>query len=110
MFKRFGLALLAASTIAAGTAALDTPARAQAGVTAGVLTCNVSGTIGFIFGSSRDMSCIYSTTGERYVGSIDKFGVDIGYTKGAVIQWAVVAPTADIAPGTLRGHYVGATA
>lgn len=110
MVRKFGLALVAASTILAGAAGFGPSAHAQAGVAAGVLTCNVSSGVGFIFGSSRDLSCIYSTTGERYVGSINKFGVDIGFTKAAVIVWTVFAPTAQLQPGTLAGHYAGATA
>jgi len=110
MLQKFGLAMLAAGTMAAGAIALDTPAQAQGGVTAGVLTCNVSSGFGFIFGSSRELSCVYSTTGEHYVGTINKYGVDIGYTKGGVVVWTVVAPTANLAPGMLAGHYGGATA
>jgi Protein of unknown function (DUF992) len=30
----------------------------------------------------------------NYTGSIDKFGVDVGYTAAAVIVWGVIAPTA----------------
>jgi hypothetical protein len=110
MVKNIGLALLAAGGIAAGSVAIDTPARAEAGVTAGVLTCNVSSGYGFIFGSSRELHCVYSTTGERYIGHISKFGVDIGFTHAGVIVWTVLAPTANLAPGTLAGHYGGATA
>ncbi|HEX4113916.1 MAG TPA: DUF992 domain-containing protein [Stellaceae bacterium] len=110
MLKNIGLALLAAGTIAAGSVAIDTPAQAEAGVSAGVLTCHVSSGFGFIFGSSRELRCVYSTTGEHYVGHISKFGVDIGYTQGGVIIWTVLAPTARLAPGMLGGHYGGATA
>lgn len=110
MLRKYGLALLAAGTIAAGAAGFGTDAQAQAGVTAGVLTCNVSSGVGFIFGSSREVNCIYSTTGERYIGQINKYGVDIGFTKAAVMVWTVIAPTANLAPGTLGGEYAGATA
>ena len=51
-----------------------------------------------------------SGPGEHYAGKIQKFGVDIGYVSSAVIVWAVVAPTSDLAPGALNGDYVGATA
>ncbi|MGA8549319.1 MAG: DUF992 domain-containing protein, partial [Stellaceae bacterium] len=37
------------------------------------------------------------------------FGVDIGYTQGGVLVWAVFAPTANVAPGVLAGSYIGAT-
>jgi hypothetical protein len=49
-------------------------------------------------------------TTEQYVGHISKYGVDIGYTHGGVMVWAVVAPTSSIAPGALAGSYAGGTA
>jgi hypothetical protein len=97
--------------LALGAAALDTPAQAQA-VKAGVLTCNVAGGFGFIFGSSRAVNCTFSPGGgppQHYAGAINKFGVDIGYVQGAVMVWAVLAPTTNPAPGSLAGTYVGAT-
>jgi Protein of unknown function (DUF992) len=98
--------------IMAGALALGTPAQAQA-VKAGVLTCNVSSGFGFIFGSSKAVNCTFSPVGgppQHYVGSIDKFGVDIGYTSGGVLVWTVLAPSTSPAPGSLAGSYGGATA
>src|ERR1700674_2528320 len=113
MASKLSLAM-AVAVVAVGALALGTPARAQqSGVKVGVLTCNVSSGWGFIFGSSRDLRCTYSPNsgpGEHYAGKIQKFGVDIGYVSSAVIVWAVVAPTSDLAPGALNGDYVGATA
>jgi Protein of unknown function (DUF992) len=89
------------------------PARGQSGVKIGTLSCNVAGGWGFVFGSSKALRCIL-TPGpgrpEHYVGSISKFGIDIGYTQGGVLVWAVFAPTANIGPGALAGNYAGATA
>jgi len=102
-----GTALVGALAIASWSA----PAAA-AGVEAGVLTCNVASGWGFVFGSSRDVNCVYAPSpgvAEYYVGSISKFGVDIGYTQSAVIVWAVLAPTASLAPGALTGSYGGVT-
>jgi hypothetical protein len=98
--------------LAAGGTLHGTPAQAQ-GVKAGALTCNVSSGFGFIFGSSKAVNCTFSPPGgppQRYVGSIDKFGVDIGYTAGGVLVWTVLAPTTNPAPGALAGAYGGATA
>jgi hypothetical protein len=70
------------------------------------------GGVGFVFGSSKDLSCLFTRTdgiAERYTGSIKKFGVDIGFTKEAQIVWLVFAP-GSIAPGSLAGSYGGATA
>ena len=89
-----------------------TPASAEVSVTAGLLTCNVGSGWGWILGSSRNLSCVYSPTAgvpQRYVGQIKKFGVDIGYVSSAVMEWAVVAPTTDLSPGALTGDYLGAT-
>ena len=53
--------------------------------------------IGFIFGSSKDIDCLLVRTdgvAEHYAGSIDRYGVDIGFTKEANIVWLVFAPGA----------------
>jgi len=88
-------------------------AKTAGGIKAGAMTCNVSSGWGVIFGSTRDLNCSYQSTKgivEHYTGHISKYGVDIGYTKGGAIIWAVLAPTSDLAPGALSGRYVGATA
>jgi Protein of unknown function (DUF992) len=110
MIRKLALAIGAIGLVA-GAAAPVTPAQAQ-GVRAGVLTCNVSSGFGFIFGSSRSVNCTLSGGGgppQHYIGAINKFGVDIGYVQGAVMVWAVLAPTTNPAPGSLAGTYVGAT-
>ncbi|HEX4157973.1 MAG TPA: DUF992 domain-containing protein [Rhizomicrobium sp.] len=95
----------------AAVLAMTGPADA-AGVKIGVLTCHVSSGWGFIFGSSKDLRCNFAGGhfGERYVGSVSKFGVDIGYTSGGVLVWDVFAPTAGYRRGALAGDYAGATA
>jgi hypothetical protein len=110
MIRKLALAIGALGLVA-GASALETPAQAQ-GVKAGVLTCNVAGGFGFIFGSSRSVNCTFSAGSappQHYVGAINKFGVDIGYVQGAVMVWAVLAPTTNPAPGSLAGTFVGAT-
>ncbi len=112
MFKKVGLAIGAVG-LAAGLVAQGTPAQAQSGVRVGTLNCNVASGWGFVFGSSRALRCVFSGAGrapERYAGSISKFGVDIGYTQGGVLVWAVLAPTTNLAPGALAGNFAGATA
>ena len=109
--KTFRLMLSAA--IAAGTLALSGAANAApAGVRVGDLTCNVASGWGFIFGSSKDLHCTYRGNGyrEHYTGSIDKFGVDIGYTDGGVLVWGVFAPASNVGRGALAGSYVGGSA
>ncbi len=115
------LAAAGAVTLIVGTATsafAQTPpspgtpqAAGKSGANVGSLTCNVAGGVGFVFGSSKDLSCLFTRTNgvaERYSGSIKKFGIDIGFTKEAQIVWLVFAP-GNIAPGALAGAYGGAT-
>src|SRR6266852_4695574 len=98
--------------LAAGILAPGTPAQAQGGVRVGTLNCQVASGWGFVFGSSKGLRCTLSPgpgRPELYAGTINKFGVDIGYTQGGVLVWAVFAPTANLAPGAMSGNYVGAT-
>ena len=97
-----------AQTAAPGTA----PAAGKSGVNVGSLNCRVSGGMGFVFGSSKDLDCLLARTdgvAEHYVGTINKYGVDIGFTKEAQMIWLVFAPGA-IGAGALAGEYGGATA
>jgi hypothetical protein len=109
---------VAAAALLAGV--LGTPTRADesgSGTKAGTLVCDVSSGWGFIFGSSRDLKCSFTdnkNTPDHYEGHIKKFGVDIGYTAGGVIAWAVLAPSSDVASsdvakGALAGTYAGVT-
>lgn len=100
---------------AVAIAALGLVSEANAaphGVRVGTLTCNVASGWGFVFGSSKDLHCTYhgNNHSEHYVGSISKFGVDIGYTEGGVLIWGVFAPSSDMRKGALEGNYGGATA
>ena len=100
------LSLLVATFVGAA------PAHAQGSVQIGTLTCNVAGGWGFVFGSSKAVRCTFARAGgrpEHYAGSINKFGVDIGYTQGGVLVWGVFAPSAGLPSGALSGNYVGAT-
>jgi hypothetical protein len=104
--------------LAAAAALLAAPlaAHAQQGVELGVLDCLVEGGAGFVIGSSKDVSCTYTPADEalppeQYFGNISKFGLDVGVTGASMMQWLVLAPTADLyAPGALAGDYVGASA
>lgn len=111
MFKKLAIAI-SALTLMAGAMVFAAPAQAQ-GVKVGVLTCNVSSGFGFVFGSSRSLNCTESPGPghpEHYIGTINKFGVDIGYINGGVLVWSVVAPTATPLPCSLAGSYSGAAA
>lgn len=112
--KLFGLAAVACAA-AAFTAAGARDAAAQTTVAIGSLTCGVEGGASFIIGSTRELRCVFSASGnredgERYIGRIRKFGLDIGVTGRTVLSWAVVAPSREYGPGALAGYYVGAAA
>lgn len=93
--------------------ALPATAVAQNHVKVGTLTCDISAGIGLIIGSRKEVQCLFtpSEQGPRevYVGSITKFGLDLGATAGGQMIWAVHAPTtARVA--ALAGNYAGASA
>jgi hypothetical protein len=104
-----------ASAIALFTGlAVSMPAQAApAGVKVGVLTCKVEPGWGYVVGSTKPLHCSYEPTRgrpERYIGDVQKVGVDIGYTDGATMVWAVIAPSSDVGKDALEGNYAGATA
>jgi hypothetical protein len=105
----FRQAIGAAAVLALAIAA--EPAAAQR-IRAGLLTCDVSGGIGLLIGSQKQVSCLYSPEGpgpqEAYVGTFTKFGLDIGVTGAGVMVWGVFTESAR-GPGFLAGDYVGAT-
>ncbi len=79
----------------------------------GALECQVSGGPGFIITSNKALSCTFKPTRgrpETYVGTIRKFGLDIGVTEKGQIVWAVFAPTSTVKAGALAGDYVGVSA
>ena len=107
------LSVLAAVAVVAAVAT-PLPVMAQAGrVKAGTLTCDISGGIGLIITSHKDVSCIFTPTEpgprEVYVGGINKFGLDLGATAGGEMVWSVYAPTTRRF-GALAGQYSGASA
>lgn len=89
------------------------PACAQSGTKAGLLTCNMSPTIGLIVGSHQRIHCRFTPdargTPEAYTGSITRIGLDVGFRAGGTMAWAVFAPTSRLHHRALRGNYVGAS-
>lgn len=86
-----GLALSAAACQQPTAQQLNT-ANANSQVYVGALTCNVTGSTGYVFGSSRDLSCVYLTKeglSQAYDGKIRRFGLDVGTTKPSHVVWKV---------------------
>ena len=107
MVKRLILAAAAAAGLLFGNTAM-----AASGVNIGALNCKVAGGIGFIFGSSKTLTCTLNRTNgtvETYTGEIKKYGIDLGFTTESHIIWAVFAP-GEVAAGALAGDYGGASA
>ncbi len=95
--------------------AMCLPAAAQRPVweQSGTLNCDVSGGIGFVVGSQRQVNCLftpsYPAPPEQYVGTITKLGLDIGFTSGGQLVWSVLQSTTR-RRGVLAGSYAGASA
>ena len=122
------IAALAGSTFASGlmlnlptvraadpVAGLEEVAPPTAGpegrVRAGVLACEIEGGIGFIIGSSKKVACSYDNgdgSTETYVGTIGRFGLDIGFTGTQYMRWVVFAPQGE--GGDFSGSYAGVSA
>ena len=105
-------AVAALAVVAMVASPISTMAQAER-TKAGTLTCDISGGIGLIITSHKDVTCMFtpSQPGPRevYVGGISKFGLDLGATAGGEMVWAVYAPT-NRRFGALAGSYSGATA
>lgn len=83
------------------------------GVQVGMLSCNLSPSIGFIVASSQRMSCRFVPNGgyppQIYDGVMNTVGLELGITAGGVMAWGVFAPTGGTPIGALAGEYVGAS-
>ena len=125
--KKFIASILSATMASAGASAAlaadavryEDPAPvyemdARNGVKIGYLTCDIGGGVGYVLGSAKEVSCVFtSTDGESrdaYTGAIRKMGIDLGFTTRGKMVWAVFAPTAGYHTGSLGGLYQGATA
>jgi hypothetical protein len=112
--RKFALtSFMAVAAITVTLTAAAPRASADNTVKMGYLNCNVASGWGIIFGSSRNLDCVYTpNTGkpEHYTGEINKFGADIGYLASGVMLWAVFAPANMTTASALSGHYAGATA
>jgi hypothetical protein len=109
--KRLILATLAAAALVLGVGQAEAaPSRVQVGR----LACNVAPGIGFLIGSSKNLTCRFSRRGHRtetYYGTISKLGLDLGVTALTHIEWLVLAQThTRYTPHALAGDYVGASA
>ncbi len=93
-------------TIAIAAAVLPTlaaPAPAEAAVKIGALRCDVSGGLGLIITSSKELRCFFNSAHgyrEWYYGTIRKFGLDLGATSHGVLAGDYVGADASVAVGS----------
>ncbi len=108
MFRALKIAAFAAVAMTAGT-----PALAQSGnVQAGLLECTAGYTMGMVVASTTPLNCTFKpNTGgqESYAGTLQRVGIDVGFTDKTVLGWAVFAPS-QLGKGGLAGQYGGVSA
>jgi len=77
----------------------------------GALTCNVGGGTGYILASRKSLDCVFlakdGVQSAQYTGTINKVGIDIGYTRAVHTIWRVYSLGSDRGPRDLSGTYVG---
>jgi hypothetical protein len=96
-----------------GLLLIGNPAHAQGSTTRqGMLTCRTPPSLGLIVGSTQRLACQFkgnSGLTQDYVGRMNRVGLDIGFTAGGVMAWAVLGNSSAIRPGALTGRFVGAS-
>jgi Protein of unknown function (DUF992) len=106
--------LCAAAAVALAVAAPSYALADNLDAEAGYLRCDVSAGVSFIFGSTRDVTCTYDPADgskvQYYSGSIERYGIDIGYMKSSVMLWGVLTAGAPVPQGGLAGSYAGVSA
>jgi hypothetical protein len=91
------------------------PAPTQAQQTwaqAGMLTCNLNPSIGFVIFGHQSMECKFQPISgpvQAYEGAINTVGLDLGISGGGRFAWAVFGSASGIPNGALAGEYVGAS-
>ena len=109
MFKRYAtLVVFVLIAMLAPPAGAQTP---PAWTQAGMLKCKLNPSIGFIIAGHQSMECTFvqngSSSPQAYWGALNTVGLDIGFTAGGVLGWAVLAPTIGVPVGALANVLVG---
>lgn len=89
------------------------PGAAEAGPV-GQIYCNVSGGVGLLITSRRALNCEYTPSNgakrQHYVGTISRFGLDLGTQGPGKLTWDVVSLGGAVGPGALSGTFTGTSA
>jgi len=112
--------IAAAMAAAIGTAGFaaegDTPKATtpEAGIKAGMLTCELTGGKNFVVISEASYNCNFKVANsdevEQYTAEIDKLGIDLSVEKAETLKWVVIAATGTFDPGLINGDYIGVSA
>jgi hypothetical protein len=101
---------LALVAMLAGPAQSQTPTN---WTQAGMLSCKLNPSIGFIIAGHQSMECRFTQSDpippQAYAGALNMVGINIGISAGGVLAWAVFAPTTGVPFGALAGEYIGAS-
>lgn len=113
MIKMTGrlLAMVAVATVILAQAGPASARTTRAKI--GLLNCTMAPSIGLIIGSRQRLDCRFESRQgfvERYSGTVSRLGLDLGFTAGGRMLWAVSARTKGPKRGALSGTYVGASA
>lgn len=111
-------AALAALALSTGACSMQQQSAQQLNTTnansriyIGSLTCNVGGSTGYVLGSAKPLDCVFlgkdGVSTAHYTGTIDKVGIDIGYTKAVHTIWRVYSLGSDRGVTQIGGTYVG---
>ena len=99
-----------AAFLGAALVGLTAMASSATPVQSGVLECNVAPGVGFIIGSSKNLSCVFHPARGRpeyYAGTINRIGVDIGLTGPGQFAWGVFTAGPPGRRYALAGDYAG---
>jgi hypothetical protein len=103
------LAILSLAPLTVAPAVAQSP---QGWVQAGVLSCRLNPSIGFVIFGHQSMECRFQPVAgpaQGYEGAINTVGLDLGVSNGGRLAWAVFGPAAGVPNGALAGEYVGAS-
>jgi Protein of unknown function (DUF992) len=101
---------LRAALLGAAFVGLTATAATATPVQSGVLACNVAPGVGFIIGSSKNLSCVFHRARGRpeyYAGTIGRIGLDIGATGPGQFAWGVFTEGPPGRRYALAGDYGG---
>src|SRR4051795_11856703 len=103
---------ISSAFVAASILVITVPASLSAApraVHVGVLNCNSGPSVGLLIGSQQRLSCVFvarSGARETYSGTVNRLGLDVGFTAGGRLVWRVYAPSSGFKGRALAGNYV----